>query len=121
MWNLRRRIALDRLPPRRTIVRFKYGGVAVRYRGPRSFWLMLDRTQSDLCIEDPGFEVDLYVDADLATMAKVWLGDITFEHAVSSGKVKMTGSRELVQAFPSWLMLSHFANVLRPERQAATA
>lgn len=121
MWNLRRRIALDRLPPRRTIVRFKYGGVAVGYRGPRLFWLMLDRTQSDLCIEDPGFEVDLYVDADLATMAKVWLGDITFENALRSGKVKLTGSRELTQAFPSWLMLSHFANVPRPERQAVIA
>jgi DNA-binding HxlR family transcriptional regulator len=121
MWNMRRRIAFDRLPARRVIVRFKYGGVPARYRGPRFFWLMLDRTQSDLCIEDPGFEVDLYVDADLATMAKVWLGDSTFDDAVRSGKLKLTGSRELVKAFPSWLMLSHFATVPRPERQAVPA
>jgi DNA-binding HxlR family transcriptional regulator len=114
MWNVRRRIALDRLPPRRIVVRFKFGGVPVRYRGPRLFWLLLDRAQSDLCIEDPGFEVDLHVDADLAAMARVWLGDCTFEEALASEKVQVTGSRALARAFPSWLMLSHFAKVPRP-------
>lgn len=121
MWNLRRRVSLDLLPPRRVVVRFKYTGLAVHYRGPRQFWLVLDRTQSDLCIEDPGFEVDLYVDAELATMAKVWLGDIKFAQALASGKLKLTGSRELVGAFPSWLMLSHFAHVPRPDAQPASA
>jgi DNA-binding HxlR family transcriptional regulator len=114
MWNIRRRIALVRVPPRRIVARFKFGGVPVRYRGPRLFWLLLDRTKADLCIEDPGFEVDLHVDADLATMAKVWLGDCTFEDAVRVGKVQVTGSRDLARAFPSWLMLSHFAKVPRP-------
>jgi DNA-binding HxlR family transcriptional regulator len=114
MWNMRRRIVLERVPTRRIVVRFKFGGVAVRYRGPRLFWLLLDRTKADLCIEDPGFEVDLHVDADLATMAKIWLGDCTFEEALGSGKVQLAGSRALAQAFPSWLMLSHFAKVPRP-------
>ena len=77
--------------------------------------------EADLCIEDPGFEVDLYVDADLTAVAKVWLGDITFESALRSGKVHLIGSRELARAFPSWLMLSHFAAVPRPEGQALPA
>jgi len=121
MWNVRRRIALERLPPRRIVVRFKYGGVPARYRGPRLFWLLLERTHADLCIEDPGFEVDLYVDADLTAMAKVWLGDLTFESALRSGHVDLTGPRELARAFPSWLMLSHFAAVPRPEPRALRA
>jgi DNA-binding HxlR family transcriptional regulator len=121
MWNMRRRIALDLLPPRRTVVHFKYGGVPVRHRGPRLFWLILENMEADLCIKDPGFEVDLCVEADLAAMARVWLGDITFEHALRSGKVQLTGSRKLAQAFPAWLMLSHFAAVPRPEQQAVPA
>ena len=121
MWNVRRRIALDLLPPRRTVLHFKFSGVPVRHRGPRLFWLLLERTQVDLCIKDPGFEVDLCVEADLAAMAQVWLGDITFEHAQRSGKVRLSGSRELARAFPTWLMLSHFAAVPRPERQAIPA
>ncbi|MGZ5039405.1 MAG: winged helix-turn-helix transcriptional regulator [Usitatibacter sp.] len=122
MWNVRRRIALDRVPARRTVVRLKFGGVPVRYRGPRIFWLMLDRTQSELCIEDPGFEVDLHVEADLASLARVWLGDIAFENVVRSGKIRLTGPRKLAEAFPTWLKLSHFAGVDRPHRgQAVTA
>ncbi|MGZ5618636.1 MAG: winged helix-turn-helix transcriptional regulator [Usitatibacter sp.] len=121
MWNMRRRIAVDRLPPRRVVVRFKFSGVAPRYRGPRIFWLMLERTQTELCIEDPGFEADLYVEADLAAMAKVWLGDVPFESVVRSKEVRLVGSRELVKMFPSWLQLSHFAGVPRPERQVTEA
>ena len=120
MWNLRRRVELDRVPARRTVVRFKFGGVPVRHRGPRLFWLLLDRAHCDLCIEDPGLEVDLHVNADLAAMARVWLGDTTFDEALRSRKVQLTGSRELARAFPTWLMLSHFAGVPRPQPQDVT-
>ncbi len=53
------------------------------------------------CLSDPGFEVDLFVNADLATMAKVWLGYLPFESALRSHAVWLTGPRVLVQAFPS--------------------
>lgn len=119
MWNMRRRIAFDHLPPRPVVVRFKFSGVATGYRGPRIFWLQLERTQVDLCIADPGFEVDLYVEADLAAMAKVWLGDVPIASVLRSNKVRLEGSRDLVKMFPTWLMLSHFSEVPRPEREAA--
>jgi DNA-binding HxlR family transcriptional regulator len=118
MWNMRRRIALERLPPRRVVVRFKFAGVAPGYRGPRMFWLLLERPRVDLCVADPGFEVDLYVEADLAAIAKVWLGDVVLETALRSNEVRLTGPRELVAGFSSWLMLSKFAGVPRPERTA---
>ncbi|MBS0515870.1 MAG: transcriptional regulator [Proteobacteria bacterium] len=114
MWNLRRRIALDRLPARRTVVRFKFHGVPVRLRGPRVFWLLLDRRHVDLCISDPGSEVDLYVEADLAAFTRVWLGDATLEQARRSGELQLSGPRELLGAFPTWLLLSRFAGVSRP-------
>jgi DNA-binding HxlR family transcriptional regulator len=118
-WNMRQRIALDRLPARRVVVQLKFRGVPVSKRGPRTFWLVLERKQADLCVDDPGFEVDLCVDADLATMVKVWLGDISFESASRAGGVRVTGPRELARAFPSWLLLSHFAGVPRPPRQVS--
>jgi DNA-binding HxlR family transcriptional regulator len=117
LWNMRRRIALDNLPVRRVVVRFKFSGVAPTYRGRRVFWLMLERTQVDLCIDDPGFEVDLYVEADLAAMAQVWLGDVPFGSTLRSGKVRLIGPHNLAHAFPSWLKLSHFAEVPRPKNQ----
>ena len=121
MWNVRRRIAPDLLPERRLVVSFRFSGAPSSYRGSRAFWLLLERGQVDVCVEDPGFEVDVYVEADLAAMTAVWLGDIPLESAVRAGDIRMTGPRALTKAFPSWLMLSHFARVPRPEQGVATA
>jgi hypothetical protein len=77
------------------------------------FWLVLQPAQADLCIEDPGHEVDLYVEAELAAMAAVWLGDITLPQAVRERRVLLSGPRELIRAFPTWLKLSRFAAVPR--------
>jgi DNA-binding HxlR family transcriptional regulator len=114
MWNVRRRVALDLLPPQRVVARFKFGGVPAQYRGFRTFWLLLEQAHVDLCVADPGFDVDLYVQADLAAMAKVWLGDVPFASALRSGDVQLIGNRDLAKAFPSWLKLSKFAAVPRP-------
>jgi DNA-binding HxlR family transcriptional regulator len=118
MWNIRRRIALDLLPPHRVVVHFNFSGIPAAYRGYRLFWLVLERSQIDLCVEDPGFEVDLYIEADLAAMIRVWLGDTPFESAMRAREVQLTGRKALVKAFPSWLMLSRFAGVPRPTAAA---
>ena len=114
MWNIRRRIARELLPEHRVVVCFRFSGCPPSYRGPGVFWLMLERTQVELCIEDPGFEVDLYVDADLAAMVSVWLGDSSFEAALTSNAIRLIGPRAIAKAFPSWLKLSSFASVPRP-------
>ncbi len=114
MWNVRRRIALDRLPAGRTVVRFEFGG-APAARGPRVFWLLLERAKAaELCVRDPGFDVDLYVRADVAAFSSVWLGDRTYAQALACGALRLSGPRNLARVFPSWLMLSRFADVPRP-------
>src|SRR5262249_40438635 len=95
-----------------------FRGVPARYHGPTIFWLLLERPEPDLCLTDPGFEVDLYVDADLATMAKVWLGDLSFESALRSQAVRMTGQQEFVRAFPTWLLLSRSGGGRRSQAHA---
>jgi DNA-binding HxlR family transcriptional regulator len=117
MWNLRRRIARDKLPERRVIAHFSYSGFPATYRGPKKFWLILERSGVDVCLSDPGHEVDLYVEADIAAMASVWLGDISFAAALRAKKIRLTGIPALARQFPSWLLLSHFAQV--PRRVAA--
>ena len=121
MWNVRRRIAHELLPERRVVLNFRFDGVPATYKGAKVFWMVLEHGQVDLCIDDPGFEVDLYVEADLAAMASVWIGDRTFDAALRSKAIRVTGPRELARAFPSWLMLSHFAPVPRPKPQAEAA
>lgn len=114
MWNVRRRIALDRLPPKLIVVCFVFEGLPSGHDGPGTFWLLLERSGAELCVTDPGFAVDLYVEADLAAFSHVWLGDLPFAKALQSGAVRLIGPPELVRALPSWLLLSHLAGVPRP-------
>jgi DNA-binding HxlR family transcriptional regulator len=111
MWDMRRRIAEDRLPEERVTVQFDYRGVPPRQR--RSFWLVLQRNDVDVCTKDPGFEVQLFIDAELAAFTRVWLGDLTFAQAQLNGSIRLAGERRWARAFPSWLLLSSLADVPR--------
>lgn len=114
MWNVRRRLAIDRLPEKRTVVRFEFSGVPPKYRRARVFWLILERAEVDLCLKDPGAEVDLYVSADLGSFARMWMGDVSLAETLRGGGIRLTGQRDFVRAFPSWLLRSQFADVPRP-------
>jgi DNA-binding HxlR family transcriptional regulator len=114
MWNVRRRIDREQLLDHRVVVCFRFSGIPRSYRGPLVFWLMLEKSAVEICVEDPGLDVDLVVDADLAVMTAVWLGDMPFAEALRTKGVRLTGPRRLTNSFPTWLMLSHFAGVVRP-------
>jgi DNA-binding HxlR family transcriptional regulator len=116
MWDLRRRMDLARLPDRRVVVRFDFRAFPARCRALKTCWVILERSGLDVCQKDPGFEVDLVVSADAGAMARIWVGAITFAQAVRDGGLRLDGPRDLVRAFPTWLLLSPFAGVERPAR-----
>lgn len=113
-WDMRRRIAVDKLPEKRVVVRFDFRGVPAGHKAPKTYWLVLERPQVDLCIIEPGFEVDVYVDADLAWFVRVWLGEVPMRQAMREGGINLAGERHSVRDFPSWLLLSTLAAVPRP-------
>jgi DNA-binding HxlR family transcriptional regulator len=116
MWAMHRRIDVSRLPAPRVVVRFELRGVPARCVQMRTCWLVLERSGADVCMRDPGFDVDLVVHADIGAMARVWAGHLSFDHAVRSGAIRLEGPRALVQAFPTWLLLSEFARVAPPAK-----
>ncbi|MBO3749801.1 helix-turn-helix transcriptional regulator [Streptosporangiaceae bacterium NEAU-GS5] len=105
MWFIRRRLRTENLPADRTVVRFQFRPPS----RPPLFWLILRQPDTDLCVTDPGLDVDLYVDADLRSMAQVFLGLLSLPAALRDGGVELTGATPLRRAFPSWLGVSPFA------------
>jgi len=114
MWDIRRGVR-RRQGKRdgRIVVRFEYADAP---RGKKHWWLVLDGGQTDLCLTDPGYSVDLRVVTDVSTMTKVWMGDIAFGEALRARKLQFEGPAKLKRSFPTWLSLSPFAGVERPER-----
>jgi DNA-binding HxlR family transcriptional regulator len=113
-WDMRRRFDVEKLPERRVTVQFDFRGVPSGHKAPRQFWFVMQRPDVDLCIIEPGFDVDLYVDADLAAFSRVWLGEIPFRQAMREGNINVNGDRQYARDFPSWLLLSTRAAVPRP-------
>lgn len=110
MWDIHRRLHVDRFPARRTVLQFDLTDAPSK---TRYYWLVVDRGSVDICLKDPGFDVDLYIAVNLETMTAVWLGDIPISQAIRQNELILEGSRDLQRQFKNWLQLSHFADVER--------
>lgn len=107
MWDLRRRLDVERLPASRTMVMFWFRDLAAK----RSrYWLRAERPEVELCLTNPGFEVDLSVETTLSAMVEVWMGGRPPQEAIRSGDIELKGAAALTRAFPKWLLLSSFAD-----------
>jgi DNA-binding HxlR family transcriptional regulator len=109
MWNMRRKIDPRPLPARRVVVEFIYPELP---RDKRHYWLIVSpSTGTDLCSVDPGYDVDLYVTADLKAMTSAWMGMSKMGDEIESGKIVLTGDTELVRTLSVWMKLSSFAPI----------
>ena len=106
MWDMQRRINLDKLPPRRIVVQFELLGAQRKI-----YWLVLEKPQPSICLEDPGFEIDLVVTADSLALHRVWMGRLDIADALRKDQIKLEGPVDLKRAFPGWLALNLFAGV----------
>ncbi len=106
MWDVRRSLRLDRLPEERVVTFFRYRDAE---EGKRAWWLVAEEENADLCFTDPGFAIDLQVDAEARAMAEVWVGKVDLGAAMRARRVKVTGPDHLVRSLPDWLGFSSFA------------
>jgi DNA-binding HxlR family transcriptional regulator len=110
MWDLHRRMDLDRLPPERTTIHFVFTD---QPKTKRDRWILCSREGAEFCITDPGFDPDLFVTTDSRTITWVWYGDIPLKAALDEGLILLDGPARLCAAFPSWLRLNLLALVPR--------
>lgn len=107
MWDMRRNLVPTPMPPKRSVIHFRYPEQAPK---DRSFWLIVEPNMPvDLCSVDPGFDVDLYVSSDLRTLTAIWMGLDTVRAAVADRRILLTGNPQLATNMQAWLGLSPFA------------
>lgn len=106
MWDMRRRLVPEPLPPRRCTIQFQYPELAST---KQNYWLVVDGGVVDLCYSDPGFEVDLLVRSPLRTMTAVWMGVARLRQELDTGAIEVDGDPALAGAIQQWLGLSPFA------------
>jgi DNA-binding HxlR family transcriptional regulator len=85
----------------------------------RVFWLVIEPGDASVCYTDPGFEVDALMRSDLATLYRMWEGEIELLDAVKAGSIEFSGPRWIVSGLPRWLQLSPVAPYVRAARVRA--
>jgi DNA-binding HxlR family transcriptional regulator len=106
MWDMRRNLSTEPLPPRRCTIQFQYPELAPTYS---NYWLVIESGQVDLCHVDPGFEFDLLVTSSLRTMTSIWMGLTPLNTEIKAGRVQLDGDPAVGRAMQAWLKLSVFA------------
>ena len=110
MWDMRRNLKIQPLPSRRCMVKFTFPEVSA---SRQSAWLVVNGGKVDLCNSDPGYDVDLYVEASLHSMTSVWMGHSTLKSEVDAGKIELTGDKAIANSMNEWLGLSPLAKAYR--------
>jgi DNA-binding HxlR family transcriptional regulator len=106
MWDMRRNLVPEPLPPRKCTIQFQYPELAPT---KQNYWLVVEDGEVDLCYYDPGFEIDLLVRTPLKTMTAVWMGVARLRQEIDSGAIELDGDPALAGAIQQWLGLSPFA------------
>jgi DNA-binding HxlR family transcriptional regulator len=102
-----RHVDREQLPPDRTVVQFDFRDPAKRY------WMVLEHSEVSVCLQHPGFDVDLKVRVDTATLYRVYLGLTELGGAMRARKLMLSGPRVLQRAFGRWFAWSAFAPASR--------
>jgi DNA-binding HxlR family transcriptional regulator len=109
-WSMHRRPDFRKLPADRAVVLFEFPDVEIRVR---CFWFIIDHGQVDVCLRDPGYDVDLRLVTSVRTMAMLYLGQLEPDAAVRLGLIAFDGSRALARTFPGWCPRSPYAPAAR--------
>ena len=110
-----RHVDHERLPPDRTVVKFDFRDRKRRY------WMVLEPSEVSVCLQHPGFDVDLEVSVDTATLYLVYLGRAELSGAIRAGKLTLSGPRTLQRGFGRWFTWSAFAPASRSAQKRRTA
>ena len=107
MWNIRRRANTVAVSAgQQFVVAFQFSGVPTN----RSrFWLIFKVGEIDLCLRDPGLDVELVVRVHIKTMTQVWLGHRSLDQVIRSHDLEFEGGRQHRNAFRNWFRNSRLA------------
>lgn len=115
MWDIQRRLQTEMLPDGETVFCFIFDDLSKF----KNWWLVVHDGEVDLCTENPGKDVDLYISTTLRSLVEIWEGDIEIKTAQRTKLVKTQGSTQLARTMPDWLGICLYAAV-RPGDPAMT-
>jgi DNA-binding HxlR family transcriptional regulator len=107
MWDIQRRIQVNMLPDGETVFCFIFDDL----KKHKNWWLVVYDDDVDVCTENPGKDVDLYIKTTLRNLVEVWEGDIEIKMAQRKQLLKTQGNKQLASTMPNWLGINPYADI----------
>jgi DNA-binding HxlR family transcriptional regulator len=108
LWALERSVNADAFGSKRTVVRLQFTD---QPSGKDLWWFVNKDGRSELCLDDPGFEPNLYLASTLPDMIHIIRGDILLGEAIATERLEVIGTSNARKQFASWLNVSPLARV----------
>jgi len=112
MWDIHRTINASYFRDQPAVLLFQFSDYAAKFR---HWWLVIEDGDVDVCMKDPGREVDLQLVTSVRTLTAVWMGDMDLRQAIRSKLIKLNGPAKLKHDISTWLGTNYFADV-KPNR-----
>ena len=116
IWTLERGVNPDAFPRSPVIVRLE---LLDQPDAKRYWWFVNEPGRCQLCLENPGFNVDLYLACSLVDITYIVLGDLPLARALETDRLEAIGSRDTVSRVEMWLNLGPLSRV--PSQLPASA
>ncbi|WP_244273358.1 SCP2 sterol-binding domain-containing protein [Pseudovibrio sp. POLY-S9] len=107
MWDFHRTLATDAMPGGETVIHVHI----IDQSRLGSWWILANGKTVDLCTDDPGHDVDVYISARLECLVSIWMRDISINKAKANNDLYLEGSRELVQSAQDWFACSPYSKI----------
>ena len=107
MWDIQRRLDTDMLPDGETVLCFIFDDLV----SFKNWWLIVRNREVDVCTENPGKDVDLYINTTLRNLVEIWEGDIEIKAAQKQKLIKTQGNKRLANTMSDWLGICLYADI----------
>lgn len=107
MLYLKRSIVPEKLVGKESVIRFRFNDIDTY----PDWWLVVSDSKTDLCVNDPGKDIDIYFTTSVKTMVGIWMGDNTYKKAIKDGDLKLTGNKILTRNVTTWMQNSVFTDI----------
>ena len=85
-WWMSRRVVTDALPEHRTVLEFDYRGDT-----PTRIWMVIDRKETSVCTDPPGFDTDLVLTTEPVELMRIFSGITPYATALAGGNIALAG------------------------------
>ena len=108
MWDIHRTMNAGYFSDGRTVLHFEFSDFDAKFR---RWWLVITDGEVDVCMKDPGHEIDLKLTTNVRTLAGVWMGDIALGQTLRDRRIRLTGNDQLKRDIATWLGSNYFADI----------